>query len=226
MRPRGVLGATTAFVLLVGPVGCRGDGTRTAQVDEREARQPETTASASLASTGAASALLATASAALPEASAARADGGGEPDRENRSKPSLTTADLTERSQHLFEAIVKNEPSRADDFFFPKGPFLPLKDVADPGRYYDQLLATYHRDIASLHAKRKDWAGATFVSFELGTPPGWVAPGKEYNKIGYFRTFHGKLRYRVAESVSEIEVTTIISWDNRWYVTHLMPIQH
>src|SRR4051812_12184829 len=117
------------------------------------------------------------------------------PDPENRSKPPLTSADLSSRSELLLLAIQKNEPRLADEFFFPKEPFIPLKDVADPARYFDQLIATYHRDIAHLHGQRKDWTTAHFVSFELGSPPGWVAPGKEYNKIGYYRTFHGKLRY-------------------------------
>src|SRR6266446_855417 len=82
---------------------------------------------------------------------------------------------------------------------FAREPFIPLKDVQDPGRYHAQLLSTYHRDIQELHQKRKEWSGASFESFELGTAPTWVAPGKEYNKIGYYRTFHGKLLYRVAE---------------------------
>jgi hypothetical protein len=148
------------------------------------------------------------------------------PDPANQLRPPLTSADLEERAGHLLEAIVKNEPSIADDFFFPKAPFLPLKDVADPGRYFDQLLATYHRDVTALRGERKDWSGATFVSFELGTPPTWVAPGKEYNKIGYFRTFGGKLRYRVGDKTQEMKVSTIISWGGRWYVTHLSPIRH
>src|SRR6185436_10924076 len=116
------------------------------------------------------------------------------PDPANKTKPPLTSRDLEERAAHLIDALVQNDPALADDFFFPKAPFIPLKDVADPGRYFDQLLATYHRDIRSLRAERKDWAEVSFVSFELGTPPTWVAPGKEWNKIGYFRTFGGKLR--------------------------------
>jgi hypothetical protein len=162
---------------------------------------------------------------ALPSSGEASGDGGAA-DPENRSMPPLTSPDLIERARHLFQAIVENQPALADDFFFPKEPFIPLKDVADPGRYFDQLIATYHRDIASLHARRKDWSGAVFESFELGTTPGWVAPGKEYNKIGYFRTFRGKLTYRIGESTRDLPVTTIISWDGRWYVTHLAPIQH
>ncbi len=162
---------------------------------------------------------------ALPTDGRAASDGGS-PDPDNRTLPAMTSADLTLRARHLFQAIVENQPALADDFFFPKEPFIPLKDVADPGRYFDQLLATYHRDIASLHAKRKDWSGTSFLSFELGTTPGWVAPGKEYNKIGYFRTFRGKLTYSVADKMRELPVTTIISWDGRWYVTHLAPIEH
>jgi hypothetical protein len=147
-------------------------------------------------------------------------------DAENREKPPLTSADLTERAEHLFRAIADDNPPGADDFFFPREPFLPLKDVQDPGRYHGQLLGTYHRDIRELHQKRKDWTSVTFESFELGTPPTWVAPGKEYNKIGYYRTFHGKLHYRAGERTGEIDVGTIISWDGRWYVTHLLPIRH
>jgi hypothetical protein len=156
---------------------------------------------------------------------AAPGEPGPPPDAANREKPPLTSADLTERAEHLFRAIADDDPSRADDFFFPREPFVPLKDVQDPGRYHAQLLATYHRDIHELHQKRKDWTEASFESFELGTPPTWVAPGKEYNKIGYYRTFHGKLRYRGNERTNEIDVGTIISWDGRWYVTHLLPIR-
>jgi len=147
------------------------------------------------------------------------------PDPENRAKPSLASDDLTERAEHLYRAIAESEPSLGDDFFFPREPFIPLKDVQDPGRYHTQLLATYHHDIRELHSKRKDWSGSSFVSFELGTPPTWVAPGKEYNKIGYFRTFHGKLRYRTGDHTTEVDVGTIISWDGRWYATHLLPIR-
>jgi hypothetical protein len=138
----------------------------------------------------------------------------------------LTSADLDERATHLLDAVARNDPAAADDFFFPKAPFIPLKEVGNPARYFDQLLATYHRDIRTLHATQKDWTGAAFVSFEIGTAPTWVAPGKEYNRIGYFRTFGGKLRYRMGEKSKEIPVSTIISWDGRWYVTHLLPIRH
>jgi hypothetical protein len=145
-------------------------------------------------------------------------------DPENRQRPQIESADLAERARHLLEAISTGDLSRGDDFFFPRAPFLPLKDVRDPGRYFDQLLATYHRDIRDLHASRRDWGAAKFVSFAIGTTPTWVAPGREYNRIGYYRTFGGKLRWQNERSSGTIDVATIISYHGRLFVTHLAPI--
>src|SRR5262249_10299071 len=86
------------------------------------------------------------------------------PDQHNRTEPLLVSADVTERASHLFDAIVRGEPSLGDDFFFPKEPFIPLKDVADPAKYFDQLIATYHRDILELHRRNSHLDGAKFVS--------------------------------------------------------------
>lgn len=142
---------------------------------------------------------------------------------ENAVQPPLTSDELTERAHHLFDAVVRDEPELADDFFFPREPFLRLKDVDDPGRYHAELIRMYRRDVHLLHAGRRNWEGARFVSFELGTPPRWVKPGEEWNKIGYHRTFDGKLRYDLRGMVRTVDVHTIISWDGRWYVTHLLP---
>src|SRR5262249_38292064 len=146
------------------------------------------------------------------------------PDPENRSLPPPTSADLDERARHLFDAVVQGKPELALDFFFPREPFIPLKDVAEPGRYHDELVAAYRRDILSLHGARRSWDGATFRSFELGTAPKWVAPGREWNKIGYFRTFDARLSYDVAGRHRALAVRTIISWQGKWYVTHLLPL--
>ena len=55
----------------------------------------------------------------------------------------------------------------------------------------------------------------------MGSTPKWVPPGDEANKIGYYRSFRGKLRYRIEGELSTIEVHTIISWQGKWYITHL-----
>lgn len=149
-------------------------------------------------------------------------------DPQNKKKPELASDDLTTRARHLFDALKSDDPKGAADFFFPREPFLPLKDIAKPGKYWDQLFRIYENDIHELHRKRgKDLEGAEFEAFELGSPPGWVKPGEEANKIGYYRTFNGKLRFKKASGkTGTIEVKTIISWDDGWYVTHLQPIKH
>lgn len=148
------------------------------------------------------------------------------PDPKNKAKPALESKDLTRRARHLFAALKADDPKVGADFFFPRDPFLPLKDIKNPGKYWDQLFKIYANDIHELHRKHaKDWDDATFVSFELGSNPSWVKPGEEANKIGYFRTFNGKLRYKARGKTHTIEVKTIISWDEGWYVTHLLPIK-
>jgi hypothetical protein len=147
-------------------------------------------------------------------------------DPQNKAKPPLASEDLDSSAKALFEAVRNDDPTSAKDFFFPREPFTPLKDVVDPDRYWRQLNATYAQDIHKLHLKQHDWSKASFESFELGSPPSWVKPGDEANKIGYYRTFNAKLYYRLDGTKYHLEVHTIISWDNRWYITHLQPFKH
>jgi hypothetical protein len=135
-------------------------------------------------------------------------------------------AELQERARGLFEAIVKDEPERAEAFWFTKEPFIPLKDVKDPGKYWTQLHKTYVNDVHALHRKRKSWEGAEMVRYEGGSRSKWVPPGDEANHIGYHRSFNGKIHYKVGGDEGEIEVHTIITWQGKWYVTHLRRIKH
>ncbi|CAN95956.1 hypothetical protein predicted by Glimmer/Critica [Sorangium cellulosum So ce56] len=154
-----------------------------------------------------------TASADASAATSARAD--------NKILPALESEELTARARALFDAIVKKEPALAEPFWFPKEPFIPLKDVKDPGKYWDNLHAAYVNDVKSMHRKRKSWEGARFVGFVVGSRPKWVPPGDEVNKIGYYRSFHGKLKYEIDGKPASLDVHTIISWQGRWYITHL-----
>ena len=150
-----------------------------------------------------------------------RAEPEAPPDPLNKTRPPLDSEELQARARALFEAIVANDAARGDVFWFPKEPFIPLKDVKGPDRYWDTLHRTYTNDIAKLHRKRKSWDGAVFKGFTIGSTPKWVKPGEEANKIGYHRSFRGKIRYEIGGEPATIDVHTVISWQGRWYITHL-----
>jgi hypothetical protein len=147
-------------------------------------------------------------------------------DDENKALPPLSSDDLSERAARLFDAIKEGRPELAEAFFFPREPFLSLKDVHDPGRYHSELVSAYRHDIRELHAARKNWDGAEYRALEIVLEPKRVPPGHEWNKIGYFRTIGARLEYDVQGRRRFMEVHTLISWDGRWYVTHLAPIRH
>ncbi len=186
---------------------------------------PAAPATAAPAASSAAPALASAApaaSSAAPAASAAPRPA----DPENKIRPPLESEDLTGQARKLFEAIKADNPAMAADFFFPREPFIPLKDVKGAGKYWDQLYRVYESDIHQLHKKRgKELADATFEGFALGSTPTFVKPGEEANKIGYHRTFNGKLRYRVGDQTRTLETKVIISWAGRWYITHLLPFK-
>lgn len=193
----------------------------------------------SAASAPAASATAPAASASAPAASATAApsaapDAGAEEDAagedagaraDNKVLPPRESEDLEARARGLFEAVVKNEPELGEPFWFPKEPFVPLKDVKNPGKYWDELHRLFVADVKDFHRKRKSWEGARYKRFELGSTPKWVPPGEEANKIGYYRSFRGKVFYELDGKTYHLPVHTVISWQGRWYITHLGKIR-
>lgn len=217
-RRRAHLGAAAVAVALgLSGVACGAKGASPAP-SSSAAASAATTASASPPASAPppASASAAPSASAPPAASAAPPE-----DPKNLALPPTDGEELQTRARALFDAIVKDEAAAADPFWFPKEPFIPLKDVKDPGKYWEQLHRTYGADVRRYHKKRKRWDGAKFVKFELGSKPKWVPPGKEANKIGYHRSFHGKLRYEVDGHAHAFDVHTVISWQGRWFITHL-----
>ena len=144
-------------------------------------------------------------------------------DWKNEAKPEGAQADLEAKGRALLEAIVADDPDQAKDFFFPRKPFTPLKDAKDPDRYWKHLYRAYEKDIHELHRRRRDWSGVTFERMDPGTKPVWVPPGDEANEIGYFRSWGTRLRYRVDGERYSVKLHTVITWQGRWYITHLLP---
>lgn len=144
-------------------------------------------------------------------------------DWNNEQRPERESQALTNKAKSLFEAIVADDPEKACDFFFPREPFTPLKKSKDPDRYWKHLYRTYERDIHDLHRRHRDWTNAVFEGIEPGTPPVWIPPGREANKIGYHKSRRAKLIYSIGGRRRTIELHTIISWQEAWYITHLAP---
>jgi hypothetical protein len=145
---------------------------------------------------------------------------------DNRAPP-VFDDDLQRRAGALFEAVVADNPSLGEPFWFPKDPFVPLKDVDDPLGYWDFLHKAYAKDIHLEHAARASWEGATFDRFELSAPDAskWIDPGVEHNNIGYYRSLRSTVRYRVGDTVGLFPVETVITWQGRWFVTHLHKVK-
>ena len=190
---------------------------------------PSATTAASSAPPPPPSATAAPTATEAPSATATAAEDAGAPpapkeadyDPANKAKPPLDSEELQARGRALFDAVVQNNPALGEDLWFPREPFLILKDIKDPGKYWDQLHRAYAKDVEKLHKKRKSWEGTEFVKLELGSPPKWVKPGDEGNKIGYFRTVKGNLVYKAEGKPHKLEVRVMISWQKRWYITHL-----
>ena len=169
----------------------------------------------------------ATVDAGAPDAAAAAAPAAlAAPFAADNNLPPTEGPELQERAKTLLDAVIHDEPQLGDSFWFPKEPFVPLKDVKGPDKYWEQLHRSYGSDIHAIHRKRKSWAGVVFEKFEIGSTPKWVKPGEEANKIGYHRSFRGKLHYTVDGQSESFEVRTIITWQGRWFITHLSKVKH
>lgn len=127
--------------------------------------------------------------------------------------------DAAERAERLFEAILRDDPEHARDFFFPLEPFLVLKGIADPARYWNVLWGHYERDIHALHEEIPETA--TFERFVMTRRGGWVERRQEANALPYWASRHDWISYRVGQEERRFEVRTLINWGPRWYVTHL-----
>ena len=134
-------------------------------------------------------------------------------------RPDASSAE--QRIRRLFEAVVKDDPALADGVFFPRDAFLLVKDIRDPGRYYDQLYARFQADVHSLHRRLPGLAQARFERFELTQRGGYVNVHEEGNRLPYWAARHSFLYYTSAGKTQRVEVRVLITWDDQWYVIHL-----
>ena len=125
----------------------------------------------------------------------------------------------------LFQAIAADDPSIAEKAFFPLVAYEQVKDIAKPaGDWKSRLMKNFARDIHEYHKKLgSDAVAAHLDSVEIDEPRvKWMKPGKEGNKLGYYRVTRSKIRYQnPAGDTKSLELSSLISWRGEWFVVHL-----
>ncbi len=141
------------------------------------------------------------------------------PDLQDAPRPPLGEAEA--RTRLLWDAIVRDDPSVAEPFFFPRDAFLLVKAIPDPGRYWDRLHARFIEDVHTLHRTVPDLDRAELVGLDLVRRGGFIRRGEEGNALPYWASRHSRLLYRVDGEERAFEVRVLITWDDVWYVIHL-----
>jgi hypothetical protein len=151
------------------------------------------------------------------------ADGSPLPQTEDR--PSVTSERFQRRMQQLADAILTGDAEKARATFFPLVAYAQVKDVQKPERDYRyRLLAHFERDVLEYRKRLgKDAEHAQFLGVTVPEARAeWMKPGKEGNRLGYFRVLRSSLRFRLANGQEQtFELTSMISWRGEWYVVHL-----
>jgi hypothetical protein len=137
--------------------------------------------------------------------------------------PRPQAGDAQERAERLFSAIVRDDPSIAADFFFPQEAFRKVKAIPNPDRYWHRLFSRYARDIHELHARfdRFDPDTLHFDHLEIVRRGGFMRRGEEGNALPYWAARHNWLHFSRGGVPDKFEVRVLITWGNRWYITHL-----
>ena len=149
----------------------------------------------------------------------------GTPLPQTEARPSVTDERFKQRMQRVADAILTGDAAKARSSFFPLVAYAQVKDVAKPERDYRyRLLANFERDVREYRKTLgHDAEGAEFLGVEVpDARVEWMKPGKEGNRLGYFRVLRSKLRFRLSSGKERsLELTSLISWRGEWYVVHL-----
>jgi len=149
----------------------------------------------------------------------------GSPLPQTEARPSATDERFKRRMEHLAEAIRLGDAQKAHVSFFPLVAYAQVKDVAKPERDYRyRLLNNFDRDVREYRkALGRDAEHAELVGVDVPEARvEWMKPGKEGNRLGYFRVLRSRLRFRLQDGKERsFELTSLISWRGEWYVVHL-----
>ena len=127
----------------------------------------------------------------------------------------------------LFTGVTGGSPAPALAFFFPLPAYRQVKAISDPaGDWRTRLVALYDLDVGALHVRVPRGSRLLGATVPEGVAT-WVAPGEEYNALGYWRVYGTRVRYRTpAGAEASFGVCSMISWRGEWYAVHLGPVAH
>ena len=136
--------------------------------------------------------------------------------------PAASSDELTLRAQHLFEAILRDNPDLGSDILFPRDAFVAARDATDPGKSWDAKLApAFRRGVHSLHRRTKGIERAQFVSFEIGRTVTQATPRRHEWTLPLWRVPHARLTYLLDGRTERFDVGELTAWRGAWYVTKL-----
>ena len=152
-------------------------------------------------------------------------DASGQVLPQTEDKPRTDSPFFQQQARKLFDAIVADDPGLARSFFFPVVAYEQVKDVKNPARDWEyRLIAAFERQVHEYHrllGKRR--AETRFLRLEVPESRAeWMKPGREGNRLGYYRVLRSRLFYADADGKERsLEVTSLISWRGEWYLVHL-----
>ena len=136
--------------------------------------------------------------------------------------PAASSDELTLRAQHLFEAIVRDNPDLASDILFPRDAFAVAHDAIDPGKVWDARLSpAFRRGVHALHKRTKGIERAQFVSFEIGRTVTQAVPRRRDWKLPLWRVPHARLTFLLDGRTARFDVGELTAWRGAWYVSRL-----
>ena len=135
--------------------------------------------------------------------------------------PATTSEDLTARGKHLLEAIAHDNPDLGADMLFPRDAYVSVKDLNDPGRYWDRKVVTqWTRRIHKLH-RRHGMERAQFQAIELGHTVLQPLPKHKEWKKSLWTVKKSKLVYSIDGKTMRLDLPEMTAWHGAWYVSRL-----
>ena len=136
--------------------------------------------------------------------------------------PTAIDDDLTQRMQHLLEALSQDNPDLAIDVVFPRDGWMQSKEGSEPQKSYEKLVTgAFKRAVESNRRKLKGVEHAKYVSFDLGHQIVQLPSGKKNFKMPLWRVRHSKIKFTIDGKEHALDINEMTAWRGAWYVTRL-----